>query len=71
MSSKLIWIIAGALFVTLLQGCERYEAVESKTGETIILDCNEMVKVIEVSYQWDDSDLVQLNCLPFTEEVLE
>lgn len=30
-------------------------------GDFIIIDCGEMVKVIEVSHQWDDPNTVQIN----------
>lgn len=30
-------------------------------GDLIIIDCGEMVKVIEVSHQWDDPNTVQIN----------
>ena len=36
--------------------------VVPRIGETIVIDCGEMVKVIEVNHQWDDPDFVQLKC---------
>lgn len=30
-------------------------------GDTIVIDCGEMVKVTEVSHQWDDPTFVQVN----------
>ena len=36
--------------------------VVPRIGDTIVIDCGEMVKVIEVSHQWDDSTFVQVNC---------
>ena len=37
-------------------------------GDEIIIDCGEMVKVIEVSHQWDDPKGLQINCVPVKEE---
>ena len=32
-------------------------------GDFIIIDCGDMVKVVEVSHQWDDPSTVQINCV--------
>ena len=32
-----------------------------RVGETIVIDCGEMVQVIEVNHQWDDPEFVQIN----------
>lgn len=34
-----------------------------RIGETIVIDCGEMVKVVEVSHDWDDITRVQINCV--------
>lgn len=36
--------------------------VVPRLGDTIVIDCGEMVKVAEVSHQWDDPTFVQVNC---------
>ena len=42
-----------------------------RKDETIVIDCGEMVKVVEVSYQWDDPSFVQVNAIPWTVEQAE
>ena len=32
-------------------------------GDTIVIDCGFMVKVIEISHQWNDPNDVQINCI--------
>ena len=34
--------------------------------DTIVIDCGEMVKVMEINHQWDDPECVQINCVPVT-----
>ena len=41
--------------------------VVPRVGETIVLDCGEMVRVIDVSHQWDDPGIIQVNAVPFSE----
>lgn len=36
--------------------------VVPRVGDSIVLDCGDMVRVIEVSHQWDDPTFVQVNC---------
>lgn len=38
-------------------------SVVPRVGETIVLDCGEMVIVTEVSHQWDSPDFVQLQAV--------
>jgi len=45
-------------FISRMNRC-----VVPSIGEHIIIDCGEMVKVIEVSHQWDDPNSVQINCI--------
>jgi preprotein translocase subunit YajC len=35
--------------------------VVPSVGDTIVIDCGEMVKVTEVNHQWDDPTFVQIN----------
>lgn len=35
-------------------------AVVPRVGETIVIDCGEMVIVTEVNHQWDSPDFVQI-----------
>ena len=41
--------------------------VVPRIGETIIIGCGEMVRVIEVSHDWDDPLFVQVNTVPVSE----
>lgn len=35
--------------------------VVPKLGETIVLDCGKLVRVVRVNHQWDDADYVQID----------
>lgn len=37
--------------------------VAPSKGDTIVIDCGEMVKITEVSHQWDDPTFVQVNAV--------
>ena len=32
-------------------------------GDTIVIDCGNLVKVIEVNHDWGTPDLIQINCI--------
>jgi len=34
-----------------------------RIGEIIVLDCGDMVRVVEVNHDWDDPTRVQINCV--------
>lgn len=36
--------------------------VVPRIGDTIVIDCGEMVRVVEVNHQWDDPTFVQVSC---------
>jgi len=40
-----------------------FRKVAPSLGDTIVIDCGEMVKVIEINHQWDSPDLIQINCV--------
>ena len=60
-------MIAVSLFVNGKFQSRMKRMVVPSIGETIVIDCGEMVKVIEVGHQWDDPNSVQINC--FEEEI--
>jgi hypothetical protein len=65
-------MIEVSLFVNKEHRDRMKREVVPREGETIILDCNEVVRVIEVSHQWDDPDFIQINAVPFPgEEILK
>jgi len=51
-----------SLFVdgTHIDTMDREEA--PRPGDSIVLDCGDMVRVLEVSHQWDDPTFIQVNC---------
>ncbi len=36
-------------------------------GDTIVIDCGNLVKVIDINHDWSTSDLVQVNCISVKE----
>ncbi len=38
-------------------------------GDTIVIDCGNMVKVIDVNHDWGTPDLVQINCTAIEESI--
>ena len=60
-------MIQVSLFVNKEHRDRVLREVVPRVGETIILDCGEMVRVIDVSHQWDDPDCIQVNTVPFSE----
>lgn len=36
--------------------------VVPRVGDTIVIDCGEMVRVTEINHQWDDPTFVQVSC---------
>ena len=59
-------LIRVGLFVNKKYVDTRVFQVAPREGETIIIDCGEMVRVIEVSHDWDDPVFVQVNTMPFS-----
>ena len=55
------------LFIKRENKGRRILKVAPREGETIVLDCGEMVRVIDVIHQWDDPDYIQVNAVPFSE----
>ena len=49
------------------KGRMKREAIP-RIGETIIIDCGQMVRVTEVSHQWDDPLFIQINTVPIDPE---
>lgn len=45
--------------------------VVPRVGETIVIDCGEMVNVTEVNHDWDDPNFVQVNSVKFEVEEAE
>ena len=37
-------------------------------GDTIVIDCGDLVKVIDVNYQWDTPNAIQINCISVKED---
>ena len=60
-------MIEVCLFIKREPQGRRLFKVAPRVGETIVLDCGEMVRVIDVSHQWDDPDCIQVNTVPFSE----
>ena len=60
-------MIEVSLFVNKIHVDRRVLKVAPREGETIILDCGEMVRVIDVTHQWDDPDCIQINTVRFSE----
>lgn len=58
-------MIRVGLFVNKKYVDTRIFQVAPREGETIIIDCGEMVKVISVSHQWEDPEYIQINTEPF------
>ena len=42
--------------------------VVPRLGETIIIDCGEMFRVVDVIHQWDDPGTIQINTVPIEAE---
>jgi hypothetical protein len=49
------------LFVDGAHKCTMKRRAIPRVGETIVIDCGEMVRVMEISHQWDDESFVQVN----------
>ncbi len=60
-------MIQVSLFVNKESKGTRMFRVMPREGETIIIDCGEMVRVIDVIHQWDSPDIVQVNTVPFSD----
>ena len=60
----MIFVISISLFVNKTFIGKMKREVIPREGETIIID-HEVVRVIEVSHQWDDPDFMQINAVPF------
>jgi hypothetical protein len=54
-------MITVVLFVDGEKKDKMIRAVVPRVGDTIVIDCGEMVRVVEVSHQWDDPSFVQVN----------
>ena len=57
-------MIRVGLFVDKKYVDTRVFQVAPREGETIIIDCGEVVKVISVSHQWEDPEYIQINTVP-------
>ena len=60
-------MIEVSLFVNKVSRGRVKREVVPRIGETIVIDCGEMVRVIDVTHQWDDPDCIQINTVRFSE----
>ena len=56
-----------SLFVNKEHRARNMREVVPRVGETIIIDCGEMVRVIDVIHQWADPGTIQVNTVPIEE----
>ena len=61
--SKKTDMIQVVLFVDGENKDKMMRKVAPSVDDTIVIDCGEMVKVTEVSHQWDDPSFVQVNAV--------
>lgn len=57
-------LIEVSLFVNGEHKDRMLRKVAPSLGDTIVIDCGIMVKVMEINHQWDDPDFMQINCVP-------
>ena len=50
------------IFVNGEKDTDGDRSIIPRIGETIVLDCGNMVKVVELNHDWGDDGYVQLNC---------
>ena len=55
-------MIKVVLFVDQDRVASMDREVVPRVGDSIVLDCGDMVRVIEVSHQWNDPTFIQVNC---------
>lgn len=54
-----------SLFVDEIHIDKMKRSILPSVGDSIVIDCGNLVKVIDVNHDWSTPDLVQINCISF------